>query len=715
MMRRGLILGLITALFALIGVGVAWGYFTATDGAHSAQAEADTLPAGQTPSVSISYPSGVATATVTFNRATTSFGRTVSTFAIKRYSTATGGSASVQLACTPGGTGSSVSCTESGVPAGTWYYSDTPTFAGSAWAGSESGRSNSITPDTTAPSVVYGQNPAPNGNGFNNTVVAITLTATDAGTGVASITYKIDSGSNVVVPTAAATTFNVSGDGNHTVTYFATDNAGNSSVPAQQNLKIDSTPPATPAITSLPGSINISNKASVTIAGTAEPGSTVAISLTDTGAKSLTNSATAAAGSGSWSFTFDTSTLADGAISVVVTATDPAGNITNPGATAPLTKDTVAPSISSPAIGSSAGTSVGFIRQGGGYYVYANVTDATSGVSSVTANASAITSTATAVTLTTASGPWTVGGTTYAYRSAQLLAGSPLSGSKSFTVSAVDAVGNTPTPASGSVTVDNSAPTAPTITTKPTVINAANKTAVTFGGAAETGATVSLALSDGTSTVTATVVASAGAWSITVNASSLTDHSITVTAFATDPAGNVSGNTQTTVAKDVLPPTVTNVALANGGTTQGRADKGDTVTITLSEQIDALTICPSWTNGSDQTLGGNGNVNVTITDAGNNDVLSVSATSCPGLKVGSIALGANYVGSTTSFSGSGSNASAVDLLLNGTSLVITLGAGSGSATGVGNSTPVFTPTAGIKDMAANALATTPVSGTSSKF
>lgn len=59
--------------------------------------------------------------------------------------------------------------------------------------------------------------------------------------------------------------------------------------------------------------------------------------------------------------------------------------------------------------------------------------------------------------------PCTVGGTTYAYRSTDLTAYSPLGeGAKSYTVSAADQVANSVSQ-TGSVTVDNSGPTIATV------------------------------------------------------------------------------------------------------------------------------------------------------------------------------------------------------------------------------------------------------------
>lgn len=124
--------------------------------------------------------------------------------------------------------------------------------------------------------------------------------------------------------------------------------------------------------------------------------------------------------------------------------------------------DWVAPTVSATVISKSPGYNAGFVKQGGTYFVYANVTDAgspASGISSVTANLSAITTGATAVALV--AGSYSAAGVAYGYRSASRVADNPLSaGSKSYSITSVDAAGNNRNQSGYSVTVDNTAPTA---------------------------------------------------------------------------------------------------------------------------------------------------------------------------------------------------------------------------------------------------------------
>ena len=71
----------------------------------------------------------------------------------------------------------------------------------------------------------------------------MTLTATDAGSGVAATSYSIDGG-----PTLAyGGPFTVSAPGSHAVTYFSTDNGGNVEQPQTGYVNIDATVPTTKA------------------------------------------------------------------------------------------------------------------------------------------------------------------------------------------------------------------------------------------------------------------------------------------------------------------------------------------------------------------------------------------------------------------------------------------------------------------------------------
>jgi hypothetical protein len=132
--------------------------------------------------------------------------------------------------------------------------------------------------------------------------------------------------------------------------------------------------------------------------------------------------------------------------------------------TAATFPDLTPPVVSSGVISKTTPYVPGFVRQGGSYYVYANVTDAGSGVATVTADVSTITTGMTAVALV--AGSYSIGGVPYSYRSASITANAVLAaGAKAYTVSAVDAASNSVTQGGFSVTVDNTGPAASAIST----------------------------------------------------------------------------------------------------------------------------------------------------------------------------------------------------------------------------------------------------------
>jgi hypothetical protein len=210
---------------------------------------------------------------------------------------------------------------------------------------------------------------------------------------------------------------------------------------------------------------------------------------------------------------------------------------------------------------------------------------------------------------------------------------------------------------------------------------------------------------------TINVTRSGATW--TTTAAALADGTYTAQAAQTDTAGNTGTSSANTFTVDATPPTPTALTLANGsGGTVGKVDpKKDSVTITFSEKLRVSSMCNTWSNdNSDQSLGGNGVVLVTITDSGSNDVLTVSTTTGCTFNLGSISLGGDYVTATSTFSGSGGNASAISWVASTRVLTISLGS---QATGTLNNTaqsagtPTYTPSTSITDTFGNAMAGTP--------
>ncbi|HEY1594093.1 MAG TPA: hypothetical protein VGF74_01755, partial [Thermoleophilaceae bacterium] len=264
---------------------------------------------------------------------------------------------------------------------------------------------------------------------------------------------------------------------------------------------------------------------------------------------------------------------------------------------------TAAPDWTAPTVnaGVIAGTSAGpGVRQGGTYNVYANVTDngnPPGGVATVTANVVNLTTGSNAVALTACASNCTVGGTAYGYKSAQLTAKNPLTGTQSFTVASTDVGGNASGASSFNVTVDN---TTPTVTASVIAHGSAGAgvkqggTYFVYANATDTGGGVG-AVSANVNNITTgqtTVALSSCASSCTVGATTYGYKSAQLTAnnplaagtpaytvTATDLAGNSSGATSFNATVDNTAPTATSSATANGTGTNGLPEAGDKITL----------------------------------------------------------------------------------------------------------------------------------------
>ncbi len=118
----------------------------------------------------------------------------------------------------------------------------------------------------TAPTTVATLAP-PAVNGFYAQNPTVTLSASDAGgPGVASISYTVD---GAAAYSTYSTPFAISGDGTHTLTYFATDTAGVAETPHTLTLTIDTTAPTTTAsVSPTPSGGQVNGPATVTLNAT---------------------------------------------------------------------------------------------------------------------------------------------------------------------------------------------------------------------------------------------------------------------------------------------------------------------------------------------------------------------------------------------------------------------------------------------------------------
>lgn len=675
---------IVTVFLLLLGTGTAaYAFWASTTSSSNAAAAADSLQAGSQPAVTANG----AALTVSWAGGTTASGRAATGYTITRYAAATGGTGTPATGgCA--GTVSTLTCTEQDVPGGMWYYTVTPTIA--LWTGAESPRSTGTSSDSAAPAAtVQAVSPAPNAAGWNNSSpVTVTLTADDgaAGSGVATITYAVDGGAKQTVSGVVATVA-VSGDGTHTVTYFATDNTGNSGTAQTHTVRIDATAPAAPGL-SVPVYVNSANVAAVPVTGTAEAGATVSLTASDAGAAhSITVTATAS-GTGTWSASLDLGNLNQGTVTYAASAADAAGN-TGPGQTATSTKDTAAPS---PA-------------QSLAVPAYVNINNISAVPVSGTAEAGA------AITVSAADGvpANTVTGTTTAAGGAWSLTlnlGALNDGPVTYTVKVTDAAGNASTAATASDTKDTVAPVLG-ITAPMYVNRGSNVSAVPVSGTTEAGTVVNVTVRNVLSqSVTKQVTPTGTTWSTTVDLSTLSDGTLTYTAATTDLAGNNGTATAAgTTSKDTVAPTVTRIRLANGGSTntsKPSADPGDTVTLWFSESMDLTKFCANWTGS--RVAG-----TVRISDAGTNDSLSFAFTGCT---LGTVSLGGNYLSGNDAVFGATGGGSGVIWDAANNALVVTLGnapngsSGAGTlAAGVPTGTPAYMPPQTLADVAGNAIGT----------
>ncbi|MEX0790281.1 MAG: Ig-like domain-containing protein [Actinomycetota bacterium] len=552
-LRRRLpwLLGIVLAASGAVNAQAFW---VSTDSSNHAAAVADALQQGSTPTAT---KTGATSVDVAFTRANTLQGREITGYLILRYDSPVATSPVASFSCDwPSAT--TLSCSESSLPDGTWYYTNTTRITGSLWEGTESTMSNGVTVDTTAPDPpstpdladASDSGTSNTDNVTNNSTPVFTGTA-EAGSTVKIFAGVVQVGSGTATGGSYSIEVSTLGEGAHTITATATDALDNvSAASSGLVVTIDATAPAAPATpdlaagsdTGTSATDNLTNDTTPTFTGTAETG--VLVTILDGG--SPVGSGTATGGN----YSVTTSTLSEGAHTITAVSSDPAGNVSSASSGLVVTIDTTAPAIPSApdlAAGSDSGTSD-----------TDNLTNDTTPTFTGTADAGSTVNIYAGVSLV---GSGTATGGNYSITASTLS-----QGAHSVTATATDAAGNASAASTGlNVTIDTSAsaPSTPDLdagsdTGSSATDNITSDTTPTFTGTAEAGSTVTV-YSAGVEVGSGT--ATGGNYTITTSA--LAEGARSITARVTDAAGNLSSATSALVVTvDTTAPVVLNSVIS---------------------------------------------------------------------------------------------------------------------------------------------------------
>lgn len=370
--------------------------------------------------------------------------------------------------------------------------------------------------------------------------VSVALQAGDAGgSGVASIRYTID-GTDPAVPTAPTYGEPFLLDASATVRYVAVDNAGNVGAEMTQLVLVDSASP-TVSVTGPPDGSIVGGSAVTISADASDDGTVTQVEFLI--GSTVVGSATTVP----YSVTWDATLVADGQYDVTARATDDAGNqATSAPVTVAVRNDVTPPSvtITGPAAGSTvSGTQVA---------VTADASDA-AGVAIVDFY----------------SGTTLIGSAMTAPYTVTWDSTSVPDGPYEFTARATNANGLVGTSAPISVTVRNDAAPPSVEVTAPAAGSTVSGTQVAVAADAVDDSTVSTVEFLVGSTVVGTDTTAP--YSVAWDSTSVPDGPVSMTARATDAAGNTGTSSPilVTVRNDQTPPTVTVTAPAAGSVVSG--------------------------------------------------------------------------------------------------------------------------------------------------
>ncbi|WP_288342537.1 Calx-beta domain-containing protein [uncultured Roseivirga sp.] len=369
---------------------------------------------------------------------------------------------------------------------------------------------------------------------------------------------KIAGSGTIVTATDQITLADLSGlnDGTLTLSVTLTDASSNVGTVVTDDTVLDTTAPVAPIVTSVSDDTGSSDSDGITsdntpsVNGTAEANATVEVFVGGTSVGTTT-----ADGSGDWTLAYTgTNPLTDGTIAVTANATDAAGNTGATSTAVNVTIDTTAP---------AAATFSGITNDTGASSSDAIINDMSSVTISGTAEANATFDlTFNGVTYAglpvDASGNWSLDISNALTEDA----------TETVTVTVTDAAGNTGTAATYDITLDLTAPDAPTVdldadsdhgvSDSDNLTNYTIGDAMNFSGTVEAGASVEVELTYNGTTFTGLPATTDGAgnWSIDVGSTvggvlvDGTVNDLTLRAIATDLAGNIGTAGELTVVLD---------------------------------------------------------------------------------------------------------------------------------------------------------------------
>ena len=455
-------------------------------------------------------------------------------------------------------------------------------------------------------------------------------------------------------------------DGSITVSANATDAAGNSSMAGNSSFTLDTAKPDAPVFALVAGVATGATSAEAqagAVTVNAELGSSVAVTFSDSASHSVIKMLI---GSGSaQNVMLDSSDigsgasqLLDGSITVSANATDAAGNTSMAGSS--FTLDTAKPD--APVFALSAGVTSG-------------ATSAEAQAGAVTVNAELGSSVA--VTFTDSNShsvikllTGTGSALTVTLDSSDIGSGASQLQDGSITVSAnaTDAAGNTSMAGNSSFTLDTAKPVAPVFALVAGVATGATSAEALAGAVtvnAELGSSVAVTFTDSNShSVIKMLIGSGSAQNVMLDSSDigsgstqLQDGSITVSANATDAAGNTSmaGNSSFTLdtAKPVAPVFALVAGVATGATSAEAEAGAVTVNAELGSSV-AVTFTDSNSHSVIKMLTGSGSALVVTLDS--SDIGSGASQ----LQDGSITVSANATDAAGNTSMAGSSSFTLD-------------------------------------------------------